>query len=405
MPDNRNYSLNELEQRFYKLYPDMVFWRAFRVAYPQGLDAGYAANQLKSLWTQYKAQTTQPVSGTTPTDTTTGVVSPEDDLMKRLAMLDIEKFDWQKTQAERDWASRNELNPYQNWQIRQSEQSRLDELEKARLGREGETANFNAQRLMSYFQPKQDELNARIAEMDRQTKSQEFENIKRDVLSSAQASPRDWIGMYKVKNTQNPYAPARPVNQLETIQQYTEEAKRLDAALKTAKELEKDATTDPNRSLSAQERQMIDTVKAAWANTRNVLLNAQIKYGQEVASGNLQTEGGWAAPRTTGVNTFEEGGDPWSGTPKVVPSSMPAIPDWLQKASGLTGNVPEQRTDILRPSGQSWNQLAPTQQSMYAGLADWSSTIPFEDIMSSMQKQLPQNPSLGNRWSAARQRV
>ncbi len=302
------------------------------------------------------------------------------------------EFDWQKTQWQSEMATR----------MAEAQTQRMT----AEVGRQTEVAQLGAQDLMMRLQGNREWATQQQQQADLAT---QYDQIKRQVLSSIEPTPRNWITMYRAQNTPNPYRP-QPMDAQQQLAFAEDEAKRLGSAASNVYKRMK----DPNDSLTQSsvanprttEQQLAKITIDAAKNAQNVLDEMRLArsvgagtvkdpYAQEIAQKYPeQSEAGkWSQPRPIGGGNFEV------GAPTEPPlSNMPEIPGWLSMASGVGGKVPTERVPIQIPSGQSWQRLEPTQQQMFAGLADWAGVKTFEDIMAQMQRQQPYTPSVPGGW-------
>lgn len=307
---------------------------------------------------------------------------------------------WQAGQAEKEFAwQQQQARDKASWESTQQ----LREYDMSRWRRDAAIAQWETDRLRNRLGG--DSGFAQEQAMQKEMAKQ-FEQQRQALISSISPSSRDWIGMWRAQTQVNPFGERErtPDEELAKLQL---DKKDIDETYKAAIDLEKRAASDPDRSLKADERQIIDIVKAAKDDISHKLLNVQLarnagKWGLPMPSGANEEQyqaGGWSVPRGDPATGYEVG-KPDSG--KVAPASMPNIPAWLQAASGIKGRVPETRTDILRPSAQSWRRLDPSQQGMFEGLVDWAGNIPFEDIKAQMARETPQK-RLGSQWTPIRQ--
>jgi len=318
-----------------------------------------------------------------------------------------EKFEWQKEQE-------GKLTPWQQQQLQQQSWETLNQADIARWTRDAEIANLNVRRMEAQLSGVGGEAGW-IPEQKKQAQlSQEFENIRSQMIQNLSPSPRNWIAIEKARMMENPYG-ARERNPQEELLKAQEEYKDAKEMWALGKQIQSEASKDPMRSLDQREKQMIELSKVALDNAAKQLHRARLTEGvvmgkewaksllseqpREVQE-EIEQEAYWATPRGDVATGFEVG-RPSGGTKPT----MPEIPAWLQQASGLKGRVPETRKPILTPSGQSWTALSPTQQSMYAGLVDWVGQRSFEDIDWQRRQMLPKAPSLGRTWKPAQARV
>lgn len=247
-----------------------------------------------------------------------------------------------------------------------------------------------------------------------------YEKMRAQIASSLDPGARNWIAQWQKPN---------PYTKNETAAtQFTEERLRLQDEYKQAKSAAKfirDRMNDQNDPLSQVDITQDTSPEAQMA---NVILNREKyvtrllteagaieaiskgvpnPYGAEPSgyfgtTGDITGELAAAKPHA-GAGGIMELGSPEA--PKAPVYTTPEIPTWLQNVSGLMGRVPTNRVPIQRPSGQMWQSLLPNQQQMYAGLTDWAGKDTFEDTLAQMQKELPQNPSLGSRWKPSFQRA
>lgn len=96
--------------------------------------------------------------------------------------------------------------------------------------------------------------------------------------------------------------------------------------------------------------------------------------------------------------------------------SLPYVPEWLMKYVPSLRNVPIsgaeaspwgfgrqlRKGEVVTPSPQQWAQTPVSEQAGLAGYMDWAGSS-YEDMMKRMGQMIPQRPSLGSRWAAARQ--
>lgn len=240
-----------------------------------------------------------------------------------------------------------------------------------------------------------------------------FETERQKLLGGGGSDPRNWVTDF-IKSVPAPGDVETPLEEPFLMAQ--EEVERLKIAADRIRVRMKDPddplTRDSVSNPSNSEEQMAFTILQAEKTANQNLASIEIEralgkeaartgFGEEDLSETAQAAF-WAAPRKTSFG-FEIG----KPTERVDTQFMPGIPSWLQEASGLEGRVPEARnlSNILTPSGQSWMRMTPTQQSQFAGLADWAGKRSFPDIMAQMQKQLPQAPGISKRWAPAKQRT
>ncbi len=303
-------------------------------------------------------------------------------------------LDWQKTQWQSEMATR----------MAEAQTQRMT----AEEARKAQVAQLGAQDLMMRLQGNREWATQQQQQADLAT---QYDQIKRQVLSSIEPTPRNWITMYRAQNTPNPYRP-QPMDAQQQLAFAEDEAKRLGAAANNIYKRMKDPNDQLTRETVANprttEQQLAKITIDAAKNAQNVLDEMRLArsvgtgtvkdpYAQEIAQRYPeQTEAGkWAQPRPIGGGNFEVGA-PETREPPV--STMPEIPGWLSMASGVGGRVPTERVPLQIPSGQSWQRLEPTQQQMFAGLADWAGVQTFEDIMAQMQRQQPYTPSVPGGW-------
>jgi len=254
-------------------------------------------------------------------------------------------------------------------------------------------------------------------------KAGEFETLRKNLISQFAESPRDWIKLYQAQNVANPFGEQRGLSPQENMaaaqaesEHYTKVAANIHKRMKDPNDPFTDAIIDNPKNeeeraaselLRAERyaRDIYQNMETAWF--KGTHPNAPIRQGSAPAGfideAEYATEARWAQERREISPGVYEIGRP-GRTEKPKPK-MPEIPQWLQVASGLTGRVPETRKPILTPSGQSWTQLQPGQQEMYQGLVNWSGERPFSDIMATMQKQLPAEPSFGRKFKPFAQRA
>lgn len=313
-----------------------------------------------------------------------GVSIPRDDSLAR------EQFEWQKELADREY-ERDKLATQYAVESRQAAEIYRT------LGTQSERDRENLQRQMQ---------------------EGEWEKIRSQLAGQLQSSPRDWISHFRAVNAPNPYA-SQPRNMADEIAGLAEDVKQYKSAEKIAIDIEK---RYPAGEVPAQIRQAIDAAQKATthAEERYLNLTSEFNTGKELGQmgltqneaekaireeyGRAPTEAekeGWLA----GPRPMEGGGSVLGRESESQPKSptMPEIPTWLQQVSGLTGRVPETRTQVVTPSAQQWTRLMPEQQQMYAGLVDWAGEDTYLTKMTQMQQQIPKALTLGKRWAPARQ--
>ena len=245
----------------------------------------------------------------------------------------------------------------------------------------------------------------------------DFETMREHLIESVRPESRSWISQY-VKSVANPFAEQTSRRSDDDYAMLQDEAKRT----KIAADRVRAKLKNPNDSLTPPDLYSADMAENTEAGAARRILNAEkivnqrlmemdadrargilaAQTGAGVPGGERAEQAYWATPRATATGNYVVGqpGAPVQRTPLT-----PEIPEWLQRASGLKGRVPEKRSasDILAPSGQSWAQMTPQQQGMYAGLVDWAGKKSFEDIMGEVAMQLPRTPSLPRSWKAFEQ--
>lgn len=241
---------------------------------------------------------------------------------------------------------------------------------------------------------------------------QRFEEMKEHLMSVTQGQPRNWIQDY-VKNVQNPYPAEKDLGEAYT--QLQDDAARLKVAADQIRARMKNPndhlTPDSIANPSNLEEETAAVILQAENTTNQKLM--EIEAQRAIGRGLAQTGKGlpltasgaseaayWATPRATATGNYVVG----KPEAKNQVPLTPEIPDWLVRASGLAGRVPETRnaSNILTPSGQSWQGMLPSQQSQYAGLVDWAGKRSIGDVLGQMQMQLPQ-PTRGKTWGGFRQ--
>jgi len=247
--------------------------------------------------------------------------------------------------------------------------------------------------------------------------ARQFEDMRQQVIGAMEPEARDWIGMWKAKNVPNPFR-SQPQTSDESYQGLQEYGDRIkDAADRVRKRMNDSddplTTSGVLTGWSTEEQAARATLIAEKEVNKQLtgvaeeraLGSSWAKAGEQYPMGGASPAaeaGFWATPRTAPGGEGTVVGEP--SMPREPLPTMPEIPLWLQRASGLTGRVPETRQPITTPSGQSWMRLNPTQKSMYAGLADWAGERTFSDIMWEMQRQLPKAPTRPRGWRAYAQR-
>ena len=398
MPDNQFVSL--LRSKFNKDYPS-EFWQWLlrqEVSRPWWTYVGddtTLKNYVNQLYTSYS----QP---TTPTSTTT----------EAIPATGSTPWEVQGFPTEAEWANAMpaEYQNYQNTVLAGQMGIPLADLLRQQWGfptqaqgltpwQQEQTRQFDVQAQLQREQAQKVDLSA------------EWENMRQQIIGQLSGDSRNWIQKYRAENIPNPYTP--PDTGDAGYQMVTERAGRAKEAWTTAKAIASEAARDPNRSLSPEEKQMVDKARDDWAaasanllqvqHARNTGIN-QAEAGQPLSfQGTNPEDREWvksAYMATPNPATMTVGGQG-----AIQKYETPEIPSWLQEVSGLKGRVPTKKTAISRPSAQMWGTLTPTQQQQYAGLVDYAGTTPYLDTLAQMQKELPQQPILGKRWQPARQRV
>jgi len=296
-------------------------------------------------------------------------------------------------------ATEESLTPYQREVLAGQSLERLNQADIARWRAEEQRNVLENSRLMSRLRGdrSQEEEQAYQAKL-----AKDFE----DMRGMFQNSPRNWI----IASQPNPFLPQEKTADA-SLASIQEEAKRASSASKTA-DKEYDRIVAEGRLPTPEEQNRFNIVWS-WATETNrrkdqleLAREAGMRGGGFTDTGIGEAEqaqaGQWATPRPTGSGNFLVG-EP--ETPKTP--TMPKIPDWLAQASGVSGYVPEKGTKvpILTPSGQSWMAMTPTQQEMFGGLVDWAGQRTMEDILTQTQSMLPKSPSLGRKWTPARQMI
>ena len=93
------------------------------------------------------------------------------------------------------------------------------------------------------------------------------------------------------------------------------------------------------------------------------------------------------------------------GPPEL--EGLPPTPEWLTKyAPTLKAGQKLRAVPVTTPSGQQWSGMPYTEQQQLAGYLDWAAGEgAFRDLQEQMAKMIPRLPTLGSRWSPARQRI
>lgn len=240
----------------------------------------------------------------------------------------------------------------------------------------------------------------------------DFETMREHLIESVRPEKRSWITDY-VRSVANPFAGQAPRRSDEDYAMLQDEAKRT----KIAADRVRARLKNPDDSLTMSkvlnpeslEEQMAAVILQAEKTANQKLMGMEAERAKGILAaesgggvGGLQGQAEqayWATPRATATGNYVMGEPSALRTREPL---TPEIPEWLQRASGLSGRVPETRftSSISPPSMQSWQQMTSAQQGMYAGLADWAGKQSFEDIMGETIRQLPQNPRVPRSWKA-----
>lgn len=217
----------------------------------------------------------------------------------------------------------------------------------------------------------------------------------------------NWIKRFEIEQMRDPYAP--PESNVEIAQEHYDETKAEYTRRKAAANIMKKRMKDPQDPLSqvAPERKptpeqwYAQQVLRAERTAEDQFLRAESELEGETYSwgdpvvGGYETAHGWAYGLEGGTNIPK----PWH----------PETPEWLQAMYPERGEKEMWGTQrggkpamLGAPSGQAWGKLAPSQQMGWMGYAKHTGAKPL-DLLTQMQKMLPQEPQIARRWQPARQ--
>jgi len=312
-----------------------------------------------------------------------------------------------------------EITPYQQAQIDMERARMQQEADLLGLTRARETAGGFQQRLAALGQQPGGDFNA---------KAREFDANKKAILNTlSQDKDRNWLQLQNVQSAENPYVGQGYMTPREQLNKIKDEE---DALKEYIKDIEA-AKNDPNSMVSRFDVGLAE--KAATAQLqldglreRRMGINAEIagiaspavsgpsplaayeKVGRYAGNPESAEFANLSGQERIAFGGAARAGD-FYGMAEPAPTGV-RVPSWLKSfAPGLankqfipgTGTVQGTTPLGITPSVQSLNQLTGQQQRQWAGYVEFAGQRP-EDLIASMQKQLPRNISFGRNWAAAR---
>jgi hypothetical protein len=235
----------------------------------------------------------------------------------------------------------------------------------------------------------------------RRSEQELFEAARQEILGSLQG-PRDWIQRWNVESKPNPYADIRDRTSSEKVAGAQENLKQAKELLKEFKDAEKAAASDPNRTLTFEEKQLGEVARQmmqtnAGIITRELGIDPAGDAGIDVGSSYSRFGGG------TEIIGGRRRGSESALRPEPQPTT-PETPSWLQALYPEMGaNI--EKMPVMPLSGQWMSRLSPSQLQGWAGYVDWAGEGQTpEQLLWQTQRQLPRTPRTAQRWTPARQR-
>ena len=223
-------------------------------------------------------------------------------------------------------------------------------------------------------------------------KARIWENARREILAGLD-EPIDWIQKWQVQKKKNPYIEEdKDMTPAERRLKWEEKFESAKNMKKIAKEMEDEAKSDPDRSLSFGEKQYIDLAKFTLDNARSNLMDAEY----ESVTGKSR----WAEPRGNKFHGYEVG-KPSKDRPPVP--TTPETPDWLSNLYPSMGErIPESdkigsQFAPMALSGQWMDKMKPSELQGYMGYTKYAGESP-EDLMWQTQSMLP-SPKRGTSYA------
>lgn len=301
-----------------------------------------------------------------PEEVPAGIQEPtDDDELRRLMGLDIERFEESKRQFELQQGFRNRQFGLEQQKFAQNliagertRQESLANLQAAQAGRE-------QQRLASYTTTPPD-FAAQMAELRRAKDYSDFELERRKMIDVLEGKPRQFIKLHQAQVAQNPYS------------RQPEGGSALDRLAST-----RSRTADQIRTVGAYIRRSPEGIDIEQAKMTQEALKEQL------------------AKRTKEFKTLLKEGDvTWGGGRQEFRPELPPVPGGIQEflPFGLKG-------EVTPPSGQAFNRLLFTPREQLFGALEFQGGTE-EDLRQQIRSQLPQRAlGIGSRTTPFAQRA
>lgn len=317
------------------------------------------------------------------------------------------------------------MTPYQQAQIEnQRQQMQMQATEGLRTtdlaNRQWDTyqQELNRQRILNAMTAErqgQSEVESEMAQ--NQQLGQQFDEFKKQLLGSL-SGEGSWIERHQAETMPNKYAKraeelrAGPQTLAGEIELSKEDLKIAKYAFDVVKSIEKTAASDPNRSLTPGEQEMVNTAKKNYQRLQERTANLSNEW---IAQKEQPLSEAWrATPQpTTGGHTIYG-----SGREAASPAETPGVPEWMaplinQKAGIQTTKdkygYPIKYTGIQKGfgtlSGQALQNLAPAQREQYYGWLNWSEPMGAQRSLELTEKMMPRTPMKPSGWRPVSQRV